>query len=94
MAHSSLFSGAVVRTCAQVFAAVPAQPSKPPHPPVHMQGSGESGRLGSGSNASSSTPAEVAGVYKFAVIATGQAHACALTPEGQAWCCESEGVKC
>ncbi|KAI7838582.1 hypothetical protein COHA_007653 [Chlorella ohadii] len=49
-------------------------------------GSGESGRLGSGSNASSSTPAEVAGVYKFAVIATGQAHACALTPEGQAWC--------
>lgn len=57
-----------------------------------LQGSGESRQLGTGSNASSAVPAEVAGNHTFVAIAAGQAHACALTPEGQAWCCESWGM--
>ncbi len=60
---------------------------------MSVQGSGDSGRLGTGSNASSATPAEVAGGHSFVSVAAGQAHACALTPEGQAWCCELEGAK-
>lgn len=54
-----------------------------------VQGFGENGRLGYGSNATAATPVAVAGGHTFTSLAAGHAHACGLTADGQAWCCKS-----
>lgn len=53
---------------------------------AYCWGSGDHGRLGTGSDDSQSIPTPVAGGLEFAVLSTGLEHSCGLTTTGAAYC--------